>query len=128
MANAALIWACVPDRVRLGLPLTPALMVAPLRLAMVTLPLPTVRRVLARLPSTSLTLKPLMVRLTSSVAVWVPGTVLTGASLTEMTVMVATAVFDVKAPSFTVTLITRAVVLGFSEELANLICSIASAY
>ena len=52
----------------------------------------------------------------------------TGASFTATTVMVATAVFDVKTPSLTVTLMILGVVDGFSDVLENLICSMASAY
>ena len=77
----------MPERVRVGLPLPPALMAAPFKLPMVTLPLPTVRRVVARLPSTSFTLKPVMLIGASSLTVCAAGMVLTGASFTVFTVM-----------------------------------------
>ena len=86
VARAALIWVWVPLRVRVEEPLAPALMVAPVE-PRVTLRVPwvTVRRVVARLPSTSLTLMraaPVKASEVSSLTVLALGTVLTGALLT----------------------------------------------
>ena len=86
--------------------MTPALIEAPLRFPMVTVPLSTDSCVVARLPSTSLTLMPPMARLTSSVAVCVPGTVLTGRSLTATMLKVSVEVSVPPAPSLTVYVIT----------------------
>ena len=96
LVKAALIWACVPDSVKVPLLLAPALMVAPPARLMVRLPLTTVRRVVARLPSTSLTLTPDIVSARSSVATCAPGTVLTGASLVPVTVMVSVVVLETR--------------------------------
>ncbi len=71
----------------------------------------TVRLVL----STSLTERPVMAVSTSSCKVTGPGTVLTGASLTAITLTVATAVLELAAPSLVVTLIVRAMVEGLSD-------------
>ena len=75
-----MICACVPLRVSVLLLLAPALMMAPPVRFTVKLPFATLKLVVARLPSTSLTLRPVIARLVSSVALCVPGKVLTGAS------------------------------------------------
>ena len=82
-----MICACVPLRVSVLLLLAPALMVAPPSRDTLSLPWSTVRRVLARLPSTSWTLRPVMARSVSSATVCAPGTVFSGASLTAVTSM-----------------------------------------
>ena len=87
MASAALICACVPLSVSVLLPLAPALMLAPPARLRFKVPLFTLKRVVARLPSTSFTLRPLMARLVFSLTVCAPDTVWTGASLTLLTVM-----------------------------------------
>ena len=58
----------------------------------------------------------LAVRVASSLTASTSATA-TGASLTATTVIVVTAVFEVKAPSLTVTLMIRLVVLGASDVL-----------
>ena len=119
LAKAALIWAWVPDSVKVALLLAPALMVAPPARLTVTRPLATVRRVVARLPSTSLTLTPAMASATSSVAACAPGTVLTGASLITITLIVVTAATELKTPSFTTVLMVRGVAVGFCVVFSN---------
>ena len=70
----------------------PALIVAPPARLTVTVPLPTVSCVVARLPSTSLTLTPPSASAVSSVTVCAPGTTFTGASLTLVTVIATVSV------------------------------------
>ena len=82
-----MIWACVPESVRVELPLAPALIVAPPARLTFNVPLVTVSCVVARLPSTSLTLTPLIESAVSSLTVCAPGTVFTGPSFTELTVI-----------------------------------------
>ena len=82
-----MIWACVPDRVRVDEPFAPELMVAPPARLTFSVPFVTESCVVERLPSTSLTLTPLIESTVSSFTVWAPGTVLTGPSLTELTVI-----------------------------------------
>ena len=82
-----MICACVPESVRVEEPLAPALIVAPPARLTVTAPLVTVRRVVDRLPSTSLTLTPPIESAVSSFTLCAPGTVLTGPSFTELTVI-----------------------------------------
>ena len=82
-----MIWACVPESVRLEEPFAPALIVAPPARLTVTAPFVTVRRVVERLPSTSLTLTPLIESAVSSFTVCAPGTVFIGPSFTELTVI-----------------------------------------
>ena len=82
-----MICACVPDSVRVEEPFAPALMVAPPARLTFSEPLVTVSCVVARLPSTSLTLTPAMESAVSSLTVCAPGTVLTGPSFTELTVI-----------------------------------------
>ena len=87
LARAALIWACVPDRVRVEEPLAPALMVAPPARLTLRAPLVTLSCVVARLPSTSFTEIPAIESEVSSFTVCAPGTLFTGPSLTEVTVI-----------------------------------------
>ena len=107
MASAALICVCVPLSVSVALPLAPALIAAPPASVTLSVPWLTVSCVLARLPSTSLTLIGLPLALlkasaVSSLTVCAPGTVLTGASL--VTVIVKLAACEVPpSPSLTVT-------------------------
>ena len=104
MSSVALIWLALPLRVRVDEPFTPAPMVAPPVRVTVRAPWLTLSRVVTRLLSTSATLMPVMASAVSSLTVCAPGTVLTGASLTLVTV---TATFWlVKAP---VTLVARTV-------------------
>ena len=87
LARAALIWACVPDSVSVEEPFAPALMVAPPARLTVTVPFVTVSCVVARLPSTSFTEMPAIESAVSSLTVCAPGTVFTGPSFTELTVI-----------------------------------------
>jgi hypothetical protein len=87
LASAALICACVPDRVRVEEPFAPALIVAPPASETFSVPLVTVSCVVDRLPSTSLTAIPPTERTVSSLTDCAPGTVFTGPSFTELTVM-----------------------------------------
>ena len=82
-----MIWACVPDSVSVELPLAPALIVAPPARLTFSAPLVTVSCVVERLPSTSLTEMPAIESEVSSLTVCAPGTVFTGPSLTELTVI-----------------------------------------
>ncbi|MCY1381475.1 hypothetical protein D9M69_693860 [compost metagenome] len=77
----------MPARVSVALPLAPAEIVAPPPRSTVSVPLATLNWVVARLPSTSTTLMPVIGRAVSSSTPWAPGTVLTGASLTGVTVI-----------------------------------------
>ena len=81
-----MICACVPESVRVELPFAPALIVAPPARLTVTAPLVTVRRVVERLPSTSLTLTPPIESAVSSFTACAPGTALTGASFAPLIV------------------------------------------
>ena len=74
------------------MPLAPLLMVAPPAKLTVRLPLSTLILLVARLPSTSLTLMPVIDSAVSSFTLWALGTVLTGASLVTPTLMVAVSV------------------------------------
>ena len=86
------------------MPLAPLVIVAPPARLTVRLPLSTLSLLVARLPSTSLTLMPVMASAVSSFTVWAPGTVLTGASLTAVTVIVVVAVLLLTLlPSLTTT-------------------------
>ena len=90
LASAALICASVPDRVSVEEPLAPALMLAPPARLTLSVPFETLSCVVARLPSTSITLivlAPVKTSTASSLTVRAPGTVLTGASFTELTVI-----------------------------------------
>ena len=69
------------------MPFAPALIVAPPARLTVTAPLPTVNCVVERLPSTSLTLTPEIESAVSSLTLCAPGTVFTGPSFTEATVI-----------------------------------------
>ncbi|MEY4006704.1 MAG: hypothetical protein RLZZ221_2800, partial [Verrucomicrobiota bacterium] len=96
VASAALICAAVPASVSVALLLAPALIVAPV-VPRVTAKVPfvTVRRVVARFPSTSATLiaaAPLNASAVSSATVCDPGTVFTGASFTDVTVIATVSV------------------------------------
>jgi hypothetical protein len=99
-ASVALIWAMVPVSVTVPVPELAMVAVPPLTESVplvtasvtVTVPVPA---------STSLTLRPVMARAESSVVVCGPGTVLTGASLTGLTVTVTLAV-SVVPPELTV--------------------------
>ncbi len=82
-----MICACVPDSVRVEEPLAPALMLAPPARLTFNVPLATVSCVVARLPSTSLTEIPPIESNVSSFTVCAPGTVFTGPSFTEETVI-----------------------------------------
>ena len=86
-ASAALICACVPAEVSVDEPFAPALIVAPPARLTVTVPFVTVSCVVVRLPSTSLTLTPPIESAVSSFTVCAPGTVFTGPSFTEVTVI-----------------------------------------
>ena len=77
-------------------PFAPALIVAPPARLTVTVPFVTVSCVVDRLPSTSLTLTPPIESAVSSFTVCAPGTVFTGPSFTELTV-IATASESVDA-------------------------------
>ena len=74
------------------MPFAPALIVAPPARLTVTVPLPTVSAVVAKLPSTSVTESPLIDSAVSSLTVCAPGTVFTGASLTLVTLIVTVSV------------------------------------
>ncbi len=82
-----MICAWVPDRVSVKLPLAPELIVAPPASDTLSTPLVTVSCVVERLPSTSLTDTPLIESTASSFTVCAPGTVFTGPSFTELTVI-----------------------------------------
>ena len=82
-----MICACVPESVRVELPLAPALMLAPPTKLTFSEPLATVSCVETRLPSTSLTEMPAMESAVSSLTVCAPGTVLRGPSFTDVTVI-----------------------------------------
>ncbi len=82
-----MIWAWVPESVRVELPFAPALMLAPPARLTFRAPLVTLSCVVARLPSTSLTEIPAIESAVSSLTVCAPGTVFTGPSLIEVTVM-----------------------------------------
>ena len=82
-----MICAWVPEIVRVDEPFAPALMVAPPARLTFSAPLVTVSCVVARLPSTSLTEMPAIESAVSSFTVCAPGTVLTGPSFTELTVI-----------------------------------------
>ncbi len=68
-------------------PFAPALIVAPPATLTVTVPFVTLSCVVERLPSTSLTLTPLIESAVSSFTLCAPGTLFTGPSLTEETVI-----------------------------------------
>ncbi len=82
-----MICACVPESVSVELPLAPALTVAPPARLTFNVPLATVICVVATLPSTSLTEIPPIESNVSSFTVCAPGTVFTGPSFTEDTVI-----------------------------------------
>ena len=109
-----MICAWVPARVRVPVPFAPALIVAPPARLTVTVPLPTVSAVVARLPSTSVTESPLIDSAVSSLTVCAPGTVFTGASFTAATVSVTVCVALGVAPSLATTVIDRLLVVGVS--------------
>ena len=87
-----MIWAAVPARVTVAVPLL--VMVAPPPAVTASVPLVTLTVVVKAVagPSTSATLTPAMASGVSSVALWAPGTVLTGGSLTAVTVTLTLAV------------------------------------
>ena len=87
LASAALICAWVPESVRVEVPLAPALIVAPPARLTFSAPLVTLSCVVARLPSTSLTEIPAIESDVSSFTLCAPGTVFTGPSFTELTVI-----------------------------------------
>ena len=82
-----MICAWVPDSVSVALPFAPALIVAPPARLTFSAPFVTESCVVARLPSTSLTETPLIESDVSSFTVCAPGTVFTGPSFTELTVI-----------------------------------------
>ncbi len=82
-----MICVSLPDKVSVALPLAPALMVAPPARLTFSVPLATASCVVDRLPSTSLTEMPAIGSEASSFTVCAPGTVFTGPSFTEVTVM-----------------------------------------
>ena len=82
-----MIWACVPESVRVEDPLAPALIVAPPARLTFSAPLVTLSCVVERLPSTSLTLTPAIESAVSSFTVCAPGTLFTGPSFTALTVI-----------------------------------------
>ena len=77
----------MPDSVRVEEPFAPALIVAPPARLTFSAPLVTVSCVVDRLPSTSLTEIPPIESAVSSLTVCAPGTVFTGPSFTELTVI-----------------------------------------
>ena len=87
----------MPESVRVEEPLAPALIVAPPARLTFSAPLVTVSCVVERLPSTSLTDTPPIESAVSSFTVCAPGTVFTGPSFTELTV-IATASESDAAP------------------------------
>ena len=94
--RVALICAAVPVRVTLAVPL-PAMVAVPPTTAKVPCPTLRVTVMLAVPASTSAMLKPVMTFAVSSLVLCEAGTVLTGASLTAVTVM-ATVSLSVNAP------------------------------
>ena len=82
-----MICACVPESVSVEEPFAPALMVAPPARLTFSAPFVTLSCVVARLPSTSLTEMPAIESAVSSFTACAPGTVFTGPSFTELTVM-----------------------------------------
>ena len=80
--------ACVPVRVRVAVPFAPDEIAAPPLNVTATVPLVTESWTVVRFPSTSLTDNPEMASRVSTATVWVPGTVLIGASLTAVTLKV----------------------------------------
>ena len=104
---------------------SPVMKVNPLMPARVRVPLAADRATLTWAPPTSTS--PMLIRLppahekvsgVSSAVVWAPGTVLTGASLTDVIVMSRTSVLLPASPSWTVKLTVRAAGLGFSLVFA----------
>jgi hypothetical protein len=90
LASAALICACVPASVRVAEPFAPAPMVAPPARLTFSTPFATLSCVVARLPSTSLTLTalpPVKASAVSSLTLTAAGVEFTGPSLTAFTVM-----------------------------------------
>ena len=94
-----MIWAAVPARVTV--PVALPVMVAPPPAVTLSVPLVTLTVVVSAPPSTSATLTPAMASGLSSAVLWAPGTVLTGASLTAVTVTLTLAV-SVTPPDVTV--------------------------
>ena len=97
--------ASLPDTVRVAVPSAPALMVAAPASVTVSVPFTTVNWVLARFPSTSVTLMvfaPVNASAVSSFTVCAPGTVFTGASFTAVTVMATGSVSESGVPALSV--------------------------
>ena len=95
------------------MPLVPELIVAPPVRLTVTVPLLTDNCVVARFPSTSFTLTPVIDSATSSLTVCAPGTVFTSASFTAVTVTTspwAAVVTAVAVPSLLVAVTPRLIV------------------
>ena len=101
-----MICACVPLNVSVPVPFAPALIVAPPARLTFSVPLPTVSCVVARLPSTSVTLTPAIDSAVSSATVCAPGTVFTGASFTAVTVSATVSISVSAAASLLPCLVT----------------------
>ena len=97
-ARAVLIAAAVPVMVTVAVPLP----VTPAPAVTLSVPLVTVSVVVSAPPSPSATDTPAIGSVVSSLTLWAPGTVLTGASATGLTVM-ATVSMSCAAPSPVVT-------------------------
>ena len=95
-----MIWAALPESVTAAVPLPP--IVAPPPVVTLSVPLVTVSVVVSGEPSTSATDTPAMDSAVSSLTLCAPGTVLTGASFTGLTVM-ATVSMSCAVPSLVVT-------------------------
>ena len=115
--------ACVPDKVRVFVPLAPALMVAAPDNVTVSVPLVTANCTVLKLPSASVTEMPPIASAVSSFTVCAPGTVFTGASFTAPTVIptVSTSVALLASVSWVKTpRARRALGVGFLWGLAVL--------
>ena len=82
-----MICVCVPESVRVPVPLAPELIVAPPPRVTVIVPLATLSLVVDRLLSPSLTLTPAIAKEVFLTTVWADGITLMGASTTELTVI-----------------------------------------